>query len=102
MGGTIFLLSSFVVVLRELLYDLWLCFWHWVSGGVIAFLVGLVIIGGIKRIAAVASKLVPTMAVLYVAGALVILFTHFENTCYLKYMFWKMLNPFEQLIFKGV
>ena len=31
----------------------------WVSGGLIAFLVGLVIIGGIKRIAAVASRLVP-------------------------------------------
>lgn len=51
----------------------------WVSGGLIAFLVGLVIIGGIKRIAAVASKLVPTMAVLYISGALIILFTHFEN-----------------------
>ncbi len=51
----------------------------WVSGGVIAILVGLVIIGGIKRIAAVASKLVPTMAVLYVTGALIILLTHFEN-----------------------
>ena len=38
-----------------------------------------VIIGGIKRIAAVASRLVPTMAVLYVAGALLILLTHFEN-----------------------
>lgn len=51
----------------------------WVSGGLIAFFVGLVIIGGIKRIAAVASRLVPTMAVLYVAGALLILLTHFEN-----------------------
>jgi AGCS family alanine or glycine:cation symporter len=51
----------------------------WLSGGLIAFLVGLVIIGGIKRIAAVASRLVPTMAVLYVVGALIILLTHFEN-----------------------
>ncbi|HJM46968.1 MAG: sodium:alanine symporter family protein [Candidatus Marinimicrobia bacterium] len=51
----------------------------WLSGGLIAALVGLVIIGGIKRIAAVASKLVPTMAVLYVLGALIILLTHLEN-----------------------
>ena len=51
----------------------------WATGGIIAFLVGLVIIGGIKRIAAVASKLVPTMAVLYVAGALTVLVTHFDH-----------------------
>jgi len=45
----------------------------WFTGAAIALLVGLVIIGGIKRIAAVASRLVPTMAVLYVGGALFIL-----------------------------
>ena len=48
----------------------------WFSGLFIAFLVGLVIIGGIKRIAAVASRLVPTMAILYVLGALIILINH--------------------------
>ncbi len=47
----------------------------WVTGLTIATLVGLVIIGGIKRIAAVASRLVPTMAVLYVGSALFILLT---------------------------
>ena len=51
----------------------------WVSGIFIAFLVGIVIIGGIKRIAAVASRLVPTMAILYVIGALIILLTHANN-----------------------
>lgn len=45
----------------------------WATGLIIAFLVGLVIIGGIRRIAAVASRLVPTMAVLYVGGALLII-----------------------------
>ena len=50
----------------------------YVSGVVIAALVGLVIIGGIKRIAAVASRLVPTMAVLYVLGTMVIIFTHYD------------------------
>lgn len=46
---------------------------EWLTGVIIAFFVGLVIIGGIKRIAAVASRLVPTMAILYVGSALVIL-----------------------------
>lgn len=46
---------------------------EWLTGLIIAFFVGLVIIGGIKRIAAVASRLVPTMAILYVGSALVIL-----------------------------
>ena len=48
----------------------------WLTGVVVAFLVGLVIIGGIKRIAAVASRLVPTMAILYVGGALFVIFSY--------------------------
>ncbi len=44
-----------------------------VTGLVIAFFVSLVIIGGIKRIGAVASKLVPFMCVVYVLGALYVL-----------------------------
>ena len=42
-------------------------------GVVLAMMVGLVIIGGIKRIAQVASKIVPFMCVIYVGGAMVIL-----------------------------
>ncbi len=42
-------------------------------GLVIAFLVALVILGGIKRIGVVASRLVPSMVVLYVASVLIIL-----------------------------
>jgi AGCS family alanine or glycine:cation symporter len=44
----------------------------------LAVLVGIVTIGGIKRIAAVASRIVPVMCVVYVAGALVILFRNVE------------------------
>ncbi len=51
----------------------------WVSGVVIAFLVGLVIIGGIKRIAAVAGKLVPSMAVVYILSALFVLGSHADR-----------------------
>ncbi|MBN1997093.1 sodium:alanine symporter family protein [candidate division KSB1 bacterium] len=40
-------------------------------------LVGIVIIGGIKRIGAVAEHLVPTMIILYLGGAFIILFRKF-------------------------
>jgi len=45
-------------------------------GVIIAILVGLVIIGGIKRIAKVTSRIVPFMAVFYCGAALVVLFLH--------------------------
>lgn len=51
----------------------------WVSGLVSAFLVGLVIVGGIKRIGSVTSRLVPLMGVIYVGGALVIVLLHIED-----------------------
>ena len=44
-----------------------------VTGIIIAALVAIVIIGGIKRIASVTEKLVPFMAVFYIIGCLVIL-----------------------------
>jgi len=44
-----------------------------IFGVIIAVLVGIVIIGGIKRIGQVTEKVVPFMAVLYVGAALVIL-----------------------------
>lgn len=48
----------------------------WVSGGALAILVGIVIIGGIQRIAQVTSRLVPVMAGLYILGSLVVIFKH--------------------------
>ncbi|MFI3258452.1 MAG: sodium:alanine symporter family protein [Spirochaetales bacterium] len=44
-----------------------------VTGIVFAIIAGLVIIGGIKRIATVTEKLVPFMAILYFAGAVLLL-----------------------------
>lgn len=46
---------------------------HWVTGLVLAATIGAVILGGIQRIGAVASALVPLMAFVYVACSLVIL-----------------------------
>ncbi len=48
-------------------------------GGVLAVLLGFVIIGGIKRIAKVTSKLVPGMAIIYFIGAFAVLITNYEN-----------------------
>jgi len=47
-----------------------------VTGLVLMVLVGLVLFGGIKRIAHTATALVPIMAILYIAFALFILVTH--------------------------
>ena len=50
--------------------------YRWVFGVVVAVLVGVVIIGGIRRIANVTSRLVPLMCVTYLLGALAVLFIH--------------------------
>jgi len=49
-----------------------------VTGIVLMGLVGLVLFGGIKRIAHTATALVPIMAILYIAFALFILVTHMD------------------------
>ena len=46
----------------------------WVSGAVMAILVAIVILGGVKSITKTCEKLVPSMAMLYVIGCLIILF----------------------------
>ncbi len=51
----------------------------WITGLLLAILLGLVVIGGIKRIAAVASKIVPVMAALYLIGAFGVIVVHVEN-----------------------
>lgn len=48
-----------------------------ITGIVLAILVGLVIIGGVKRIGEVAGKLVPIMAIAYIAGSLLVIFANF-------------------------
>ncbi len=50
---------------------------RWLLGSIMAIMVGLVIIGGVKRIAKVASIVVPIMAVIYVGAALIVLIKNF-------------------------
>lgn len=51
----------------------------YITGTVIAILVGLVILGGIKRIGRVTSILAPVMTVIYIAGALLIILTNYDK-----------------------
>ncbi len=59
-------------------------------GCILAILVGMVILGGIKRIARVTVKLVPLMCALYVAGCMAVLV-----------IYWKQIPASLMLIFKS-
>ena len=50
-----------------------------VTGAVLAVLLWMVIIGGIKRIAQIASKLVPFMAFWYLIGSFAVIISNYEN-----------------------
>ena len=52
---------------------------NWVTGLVLMITLGLIIIGGIKRIGQVAEKVVPLMALLYVGGAIIIFFLSLDQ-----------------------
>lgn len=52
---------------------------HIVTGGVMAILMALIIIGGIKRIARVTERLVPFMAIIYFLGAIAVILFNYDN-----------------------
>jgi len=75
-GGCVFQVSQSLEAVRaELLeYDITLLAdYPWIYGVVLIVLVGVVIIGGIRRIAATAEKIVPLMCGVYVLASLYIL-----------------------------
>lgn len=51
----------------------------WVTAIIVTILVTLVTLGGIKRISSVAEKIVPTMAIFYIVGALMVLIFNIET-----------------------
>jgi len=53
--------------------------WNWVIGITLAIGVGVVIIGGIKRIGAATSKIVPFMCGIYVLASIFIILTHISQ-----------------------
>lgn len=57
----------------------WIADKGWLFGLVLAFLVGIVIIGGIKSIANVASVLVPVMGVVYLLAGVVIIALNYRH-----------------------
>ena len=68
----------------------------WSSGVVLAILVGLVIIGGIKRIGAVAGRLVPFMVMLYLLGGCFVLASNWQLIPeMIKLIFVSAFNPHE-------
>lgn len=54
----------------------------WIVGLIVAVVAGFIFIGGIKRIASFTEKIVPLMAVLYIVGALAIVFMNFNKIGY--------------------
>ncbi len=51
----------------------------WIFGLTVALIIALVIVGGIKSIAKVTSKVVPVMCVLYIGACLIVIVTHFTQ-----------------------
>ncbi|TXF85695.1 alanine:cation symporter family protein [Neolewinella aurantiaca] len=51
----------------------------WIFGVIMAVIIGLIIIGGIKSIAKVTEKIVPFMVGIYIVGALIVLGYHFTD-----------------------
>lgn len=51
----------------------------WITGLVLAIILAFVIIGGIKRIAAITEKLVPAMAVIYFIGCFAVILANLDN-----------------------
>ena len=52
---------------------------HIMTGAILAIILALVIIGGIRRIAKVTEKLVPIMAVIYFLGAVAVILSNYQN-----------------------
>ena len=65
-----------------------------VTGLVMATLIGFVLLGGIKRIGSVASKLVPIMGVLYTVAVLILLFMYIDSVpAVIQMIFSAAFNP---------
>ena len=76
-GGCAFQVVQSLGVLKEQVP--FLADHSWIYGVVMVVLVGIVIIGGIRRIAATAEKLVPTMCIVYLAAAIAILALNYDK-----------------------
>ena len=76
-GGNAFQVNQSLNALQETVP--WFADYRWVYGLIMTGLVGIVILGGIKRIATTAEKIVPAMCGLYVAACLYIMISMFGD-----------------------
>mgnify|MGYP006073997963 CR=1 FL=1 len=76
-GGNAAQSNQATIVLKELMNLTSSGAGFWI-GIVLAVVVGIIIIGGIKRIASVTEKVVPFMAIMYVLACLYIIFSNFS------------------------
>ena len=91
-GGNTFQVNQSLNAMQETAP--WLYDHRWVYGLIMTVLVGVVIIGGIKRIASTAEKIVPTMCGIYVAACLYILFTNGDQIGSAFSLIWEnAINP---------
>ncbi len=79
-GGNMFQVNQAVQLFENMTggTESFLYGYRWVFGIIMAILVGIVIIGGIKSIAKVTDKIVPFMVVIYVAASLFVLIAKYD------------------------
>ena len=91
-GGNTFQVNQALNAVQET-YP-WLEQNRWVFGLVMTILVAVVIIGGIRRIATTAEKIVPTMCLLYVAACLYVIITNIDQAgAAAGKIFWGAFTP---------
>ena len=81
-GGNMFQANQAFAAVRGVVQDFAgadISSYNWLFGLILAALVGLVIIGGIKRIGAAASFIVPLMCGVYLLAGVAVLFAHIEQ-----------------------
>ena len=76
-GGNAAQSNQATIVLKEM-FDMTSAASGFIVGIVLAIVVGIIIIGGIKRIAQVTEKVVPFMAIMYVVACLYIILSNFS------------------------
>jgi len=76
-GGNLFQSNQATAILADTFEPL--ANYKWAISLTMAILVGAILFGGITRIAQVASRIVPIMAIMYVSSCLIIIFVNFEN-----------------------
>ncbi|MBV0899948.1 MAG: amino acid carrier protein [Wolbachia endosymbiont of Fragariocoptes setiger] len=92
LGGSVaFQANQMVSILSG--HSSWIDHNPWFLASIISALIGIVIIGGIKRVAKVSYALVPSMSIIYIIGCITIIIFNISNLGFaIKAMFLNMIN----------